>query len=161
MDNKPDIRRIDKPDKDEPCCPWCTSLMALTVRKTHNGMMARYECPMCLSRAPAVCMDTAEECLVDAARLVAKSWLTGVANPTNGDKLRQLIAASNEKLAQLLLWLNDMGELDDRIHFCRNKPECEEIVEKGDCVPAEMCLQCLTHWIGQPADEKLWRNIYE
>ena len=161
MSNKRDFRMVDQPGEDTPCCPWCTALMAIKVRKTRNGMMARYECPMCLSRAPAVCMDTAEECLVDAARLVAKSWITGIANPTNGDKLRQMIASSDEKLAQLLLWLNDMGELDDRIHFCRNKSECDEILEKDDYVPAEMCLQCLIHWLGKPADETVWRKLYE
>lgn len=161
MTNNRNFQQVDHPGEDTPCCPWCTALMALTVRKTQDGMMARYECPMCLSRAPAVCMDSAEECLVDAARLVAKSWLTGIANPTNGDKIRQLIATSDQQLAKVLQKLNDMGELDDRIHFCRQKPECEEIVEKGDCIPAEMCLQCLAHWLGQPADEKLWRDIYE
>ena len=75
---------------------------------------------------------------------------------TNGDQIRALVAAPDHRLAEVLLQLSDMGELDDRIHFCRNLPVCEEIVDRDECVPSEMCLQCLVHWLGQPADKKVW-----
>lgn len=164
---------MDKCDEDQqkplspletaPLCPWCTAVMAVKIRKSSKGVIAQYYCPMCRSKAPAVCMDDVagetKDDLLDAARMVSNSWITGVENPTNGDKIRQLIATSDQQLAKVLQKLNDMGGLDDKIHFCRQKPECEEIVEKGDCVPSENCLQCLAHWLGQPADEKLWREI--
>lgn len=159
MTNNRDFRQVDQPGEDTPCCPWCTALMAITVRKAQNGMMARYECPMCLSRAPAVCMDTAEECLVDAAKLVAKSWLTGIKNPTNGDKIRQLIATSDRQLAKVLRELDEAGDLAERINYCRELPECDEILARNEYVPSEKCLQCLAHWLGQPADEKVWGAI--
>ena len=76
---------------------------------------------------------------------------------TNGDKVRALMAAPDSELAKVLLYLNGMGELDDRIHFCRNKSECDEILERDECIPSEMCLECLVYWLGQPADKNVWR----
>lgn len=135
--------------------------MAVTVKKTQKGTMAHYHCPICLSRAPAVCMDTAEEGLVDAARLVAMSWITGIKNPTNGDKIRMLIATSDRQLAKVLRELAEAGDLAERINYCRELPECDEIIERDEYVQEDKCMQCLIHWLGQPYDEELWRNIYE
>ena len=78
---------------------------------------------------------------------------------TNGDKIRALMAAPDSKLAKVLLYLNDMGELDDKIHFCRELPACQVLVDRDEGIDPRMCLLCLTDWLGRPADEKLWRDL--
>ena len=87
------------------------------------------------------------------------SLLLPSAPETNGDKMRSWMAAPDEKLARLLLWLNDMGELDDRIHFCRELPVCQLLIDRDEGIDSRMCLQCLVHWLGQPVDETVWRKI--
>lgn len=86
-------------------------------------------------------------------------WIKSNEKTTNGDKIRQLIATSDQRLAVVLWKLNEMGDLDEKIRFCRELPECAAIVERDDYVPEEKCLQCLVRWLGQPADENLWRDL--
>lgn len=68
-------------------------------------------------------------------------------NPTNGDRLR---AMSDEELASFLYGLID---LDSKIHYCKNKPECDDLLDTEDGIPVEMCTGCLCEWLRQPAEE--------
>ena len=65
----------------------------------------------------------------------------------NSDQIR---AMSDEELASFLYGFVD---LDSKIHYCKNKPECDELLDTEDGIPAEMCTGCLCEWLRQPAEE--------
>lgn len=73
--------------------------------------------------------------------------LAFVKTMTNGDRLRSM---SDEQLASFLYGLID---LDSKIHYCKNKPECDGLLDTEDGIPVEMCTGCLCEWLRQPAEE--------
>ena len=66
--------------------------------------------------------------------------------PTNADRIR---AMSDEELAQQLLLLTD---LDDRIHYCKDLPECLKDLYDDVEIPADRCRRCLLSWLQQSAE---------
>ena len=72
--------------------------------------------------------------------------LKSVRTPTNGDKIRNV---SDEEMAEFIL----ANCLDDRIHFCKSKPECDAILDSGGAITHEMCKKCCIDWLHQPAGE--------
>lgn len=72
--------------------------------------------------------------------------LKSVRTPTNGDRIR---AASDEEIAEFII----NGCLDDKIHFCKSKPECDAILYSGGTITDEMCRKCGIDWLRQPAGE--------
>ena len=62
---------------------------------------------------------------------------------TNADLIR---AAPDEKLAQLLYCSDNLG-------WCRNLPECAELLDTEECIPESKCIGCLLFWLRQPAKE--------
>lgn len=71
----------------------------------------------------------------------------GNATPTNADKIRSM---SDEELAAYLRELECL-ERDD---YCRNIPECDELLKTPDGIPEEKCRRCLVDWLRQPAKEE-------
>ena len=65
---------------------------------------------------------------------------------TNADRIR---AMDDEDLAEVLLLFN---HLECRIPFCKNLPQCEELLDTEEGVPEEKCKQCLLDWLRQPAE---------
>lgn len=61
---------------------------------------------------------------------------------TNGDRIRSM---SNEKLAHFceLIRFDENNE----IPFCKNKKECEEILDEGKEIPGYMCEKCMQEWL--------------
>ena len=57
--------------------------------------------------------------------------LKSARTPTNGDKIRD---ASDEEIAEFII--NDY--LDNKSHFCKKKPECDEILGSGGTIADEM-----------------------
>ena len=72
--------------------------------------------------------------------------LKSAGTPTNEDKIR---AASDEEIAEFIL----ANDLDEEIHFCKSKPECNEIMDSGRAITHEMCRKCCIDWLRQPAGE--------
>lgn len=70
--------------------------------------------------------------------------LKSVRTPTNGDKIRDV---SDEEMAEFIL----ANDLDDEIHFCKSRPECDEILNSGRAITHEMCRKCVLDWLHQPA----------
>ena len=70
--------------------------------------------------------------------------LKSVGTPTIGDRIR---AASDEEIAEFIV--NDY--LDNKSHFCKNKPECVAILDSGRAITHEMCRKCVLDWLHQPA----------
>ena len=68
---------------------------------------------------------------------------------TNADRIR---AMSDEELAQNLWKFSD---LDERISFCPNNPECDALLETEDGIPQEKCMGCLLAWLRQPVGQEL------
>lgn len=62
---------------------------------------------------------------------------------TNADHIRAL---TDEELAKIIT-----DDVDfETIPFCRNLPECDAMLDAGESVPAEMCLQCALEWLRKP-----------
>lgn len=66
---------------------------------------------------------------------------------TNADHIR---AMSDEELKGLLYSLHN---LEDEIKFCKNKPECEQILDNGETTPDAMCKECLGEWLQAEVEE--------
>lgn len=69
---------------------------------------------------------------------------------TNGDKIRMM---NDTELARLL---SRFDNLEDVLHYCRNKPECNAIVQAGGAVPEKECRKCLTAWLRAPTYDKAY-----
>lgn len=67
---------------------------------------------------------------------------------TNADRIR---AMSDEELANYLL---QFGDLEDRIKFCQNLPECDALLNTEEGIPEEKCVGCLLKWLRKPVEEK-------
>lgn len=65
---------------------------------------------------------------------------------SNGDRIR---AMTDEELAMIMVQLTD---LDARIPFCQELPECEALLDTEDGIPAEKCAVCMRKWLKQPAE---------
>ena len=64
---------------------------------------------------------------------------------TIADRIRSM---TDEELAKWLMKAND-GEL--YIKFCKETPECMEMLERYE-IPEERCLGCMIDWLQQPAE---------
>ena len=85
-----------------------------------------------------------------AARMVVNCRFVDPAHPTtNGDQIRKIGSMTDPELAELL-WQVLYDDLEDKIRFCPDRPECEELAEQG-AVPEENCKQCLIDWLGKQA----------
>lgn len=65
---------------------------------------------------------------------------------TNADWIR---AMSDEELANVMIQLAD---LDCRIGFCKELPECEALLDTEDGIPLSKCERCLCDWLQRPAE---------
>ena len=70
-----------------------------------------------------------------------------VTKRTNSDMIR---AMSDEKLAGIMVGLTD---LDLRIGFCQNKPECEDLLNTDGEITTAMCERCMLQWLKRDAEE--------
>lgn len=62
---------------------------------------------------------------------------------TNADCIRSM---SDEELAKLLYNCDDLG-------YCKNLPECSDLLDTEEGIPEEKCIGCILHWLRQPAEE--------
>lgn len=69
-----------------------------------------------------------------------------VVRKTNADVIRSM---SDEKLAGIMVGLPD---LDLRIGFCQNKPECEELLNTDGEITNAMCERCMLQWLKRDAE---------
>lgn len=60
---------------------------------------------------------------------------------TNADRIRSM---SYEELAELFY---SFQNLEDKVQFCKNKTEREEILDDGKEIPDNMCKKCLVEWL--------------
>ena len=60
---------------------------------------------------------------------------------TQADRIRSM---SDEELAELLYSIQN---LEDKVKFCKNKIECDNILDSGKEIPDNMCKQCLVDWL--------------
>ena len=66
---------------------------------------------------------------------------------TNADRIRSM---SDEELAELLYSIQN---LEDKVKFCKNKIECDNILDSGKEIPDNMCKQCLVDWLQSEVEE--------
>lgn len=60
---------------------------------------------------------------------------------TNFDRIHSM---SVEELAELLYQFEN---LSDKLKFCKNEPECEELLDEGKTISDNMCKKCLVEWL--------------
>ena len=65
----------------------------------------------------------------------------------NCDKIRSM---SDEQLALIMVQISD---LDSRIPFCMELPECQKLLDTDDGIPIEKCAGCMLKWLQKPAEE--------
>lgn len=68
---------------------------------------------------------------------------------TNADRIRSMIS-TDEGLAEALLQDHYGGMF---IPFCKNKPECMDLLEEGRIIPQEECKKCMLAWTREPYKE--------
>ena len=61
---------------------------------------------------------------------------------TNADRIR---AMTDEELAKLLYEIDGLG-------YCKNLPECGELLDTDTGIPEEKCIGCMLNWLRQPAE---------
>ena len=66
---------------------------------------------------------------------------------TQADRIRSM---SDEELAELLYSIQN---LEDKVKFCKNKIECDNILDSGKEIPDNMCKQCLVDWLQSKVEE--------
>ena len=66
---------------------------------------------------------------------------------TNADRIRSM---SDEELAELLYSIQN---LEDKVKSCKNKIECDNILDSGKKIPDNMCKQCLVDWLQSEVEE--------
>lgn len=65
---------------------------------------------------------------------------------TNADRIR---AMSDEELAAIMT----ATFVDEQIHYCQNRQECMDALDRGEDIPEEKCIACLVEWMQSPAEE--------
>ena len=66
---------------------------------------------------------------------------------THADRIRTM---TDQELARIMVQLSD---LDVRIPYCQELPECEALLETDDGIPAEKCEQCMLAWLKKPEED--------
>lgn len=66
---------------------------------------------------------------------------------TNFDRIHSM---SVEELAELLYQFEN---LSDKLKFCKNEPECEELLDEGKTISDNMCKKCLVEWLQSEVEE--------
>ena len=74
---------------------------------------------------------------------------------TNADRIRSM---SDEELAELLYSIQN---LEDKVKFCKNKIECDNILDIGKEIPDNMCKQCLVDWLQSEMEEQHEKRIID
>ena len=69
--------------------------------------------------------------------------------PSNADRIR---AMSDEELAAFMSQVND---IDSPIPFCKDLPECLELLDTENGIPVKNCEKCMLDWLRQPATENV------
>lgn len=67
--------------------------------------------------------------------------------PTNADRIHSM---SDEELAELFY---SFQNLEDKVQFCKNKTERDEILDDGKEIPDNMCKKCLVEWLQSEVEE--------
>lgn len=79
---------------------------------------------------------------------VVRAFLRDCKKPkTNADRIRSM---SDEELAELFYSFHN---LEDKIKFCKNKTECDNILDSGKEIPNALCKQCLVDWLRSEGGE--------
>lgn len=63
--------------------------------------------------------------------------------PSRADRIR---AMTDEELAKLLYEIDGLG-------YCKNLPECGELLDTEAGIPEEKCIGCMLNWLRQPAED--------
>lgn len=65
------------------------------------------------------------------------------AQRTNGDWIRSM---SDKEFAKRML----ETYYPDEIHFCKEKLECAEALDRGGEIPEGSCIECMLEWLKRP-----------
>ena len=74
---------------------------------------------------------------------ISLDWLTGRTKPTNYESIRSM---SIDELAEYMYHYWDAP-------FCKNKPQCAQLLDAPGGIPDESCIQCARKWLMQEVVE--------
>lgn len=63
----------------------------------------------------------------------------------------ECITASVGMFADFLISVG--GDNSEKIPYCKSTPRCTEILENGELIPDEMCMECLIKWLQSEVEE--------
>lgn len=82
-----------------------------------------------------------------AAEEFARQLIEHGKSLTNLDRIRRI---SDAELATIMVQLAD---LDARIGYCQELPECHAMLDTEESIPLEKCAGCMLEWLHRPAVE--------
>lgn len=110
-----------------------------------NGWSQRKNCASCAHASDTHFAEACGKCVVgeyEGRRVTDPSmWKPR----TKADRIR---AMTDEELAKLLY---DPDSLSEK--YCKNLPECGELLDTDTGIPEEKCIGCMLQWLRQPAEE--------
>lgn len=109
-----------------------------------NGWSQRKNCASCAHASDTHFAEACGKCVVgeyEGRRVTDPSmWKPR----TKADRIR---AMTDEELAKLLY---DPDSLSEK--YCKNLPECGELLDAPAGIPEEKCIGCMLNWLRQPAE---------
>lgn len=110
-----------------------------------NGWSQRKNCASCAHASDTHFAEACGKCVVgeyEGRRVTDPSmWKPR----TKADRIR---AMTDEELAKLLY---DPDSLSEK--YCKNLPECGELLDTEAGISEEKCIGCMLQWLRQPAEE--------
>ena len=107
-----------------------------------NGWSQRKNCASCAHASDTHFAEACGKCVVgeyEGRRVTDPSmWKPR----TKADRIR---AMTDEELAKLLYEIDGLG-------YCKNLPECGELLDTPAGIPEEKCIGCMLNWLRQPAE---------
>lgn len=107
-----------------------------------NGWSQRKNCASCAHASDTHFAEACGKCVVgeyEGRRVTDPSmWKPR----TKADRIR---AMTDEELAKLLYEIDGLG-------YCKNLPECGELLDTEEGIPEEKCIGCMLQWLRQPAE---------
>lgn len=108
-----------------------------------NGWSQRKNCASCAHASDTHFAEACGKCVVgeyEGRRVTDPSmWKPR----TKADHIRSM---TDEELAKLLYEIDGLG-------YCKNLPECGELLDTDTGIPEEKCIGCMLNWLRQPAEE--------
>lgn len=108
--------------------------------------MAEYKTEQC-KKCAMNCPPNIVQAKLNKGRIPFDKCMDFTQKQTNADRIRSM---SDEELAELFY---QFESLSDELKYCKNKTECEDLLDEGKTIPDNMCKKCLVEWLQSEVEE--------